>query len=262
MVSIGSILIINITGLRRILTLNVNGIHIDEALRLVIEWIDSAKGYSVCLANVHMVMEAFDDQEFADIVNDADMVIPDGKPIGIAQSLMGSCPPHQIRGLDFVHALCHLSEKNHLQIGLYGGKDSELVVQVKNKLESMCPLLTISYMHSPPFRPLSPLEDKAVVDEINASDVDILLVGIGCPKQEIWMAGHKDHLSCVMVGVGAVFDFLSGEKKVAPKWMQAVGLEWLFRLLSEPNRLWKRYLKQNPRFIWFFLQQWLLGKNW
>ncbi|HHJ19724.1 MAG TPA: glycosyltransferase, partial [Gammaproteobacteria bacterium] len=91
---------------------------------------------------------------------------------------------------------------------------------------------------------------------------DILFVGIGCPKQEIWMAEHRDSLSCVMLGVGAAFDFIAGNKKHAPRWVQRVGLEWLFRLLSEPRRLWKRYLKQNPRFVWYFIGQWLFKQSY
>jgi N-acetylglucosaminyldiphosphoundecaprenol N-acetyl-beta-D-mannosaminyltransferase len=246
----------------RILTLNVESIQINEALQRVISWADSANGHSICLANVHMAMEAFDDQVFSNIVNDADMIIPDGKPLVVAQKLLGNPSAEQIRGLDFVHALCILSEQTGLKIGLYGGRDSGLVALVKSRLESIYPSLNIPYLHSPPFRPLTVTEDEKVVMAINTSEVDILFVGIGCPKQEAWMAEHKHNLSCVMVGVGAVFDFLAGEKKVAPKWMQAVGLEWMFRLLSEPSRLWKRYLKQNPRFVWFFLQQRILGKSW
>ncbi|MCG8380940.1 MAG: WecB/TagA/CpsF family glycosyltransferase, partial [Gammaproteobacteria bacterium] len=104
-------------------------------------------------------------------------------------------------------------------------------------------------------------ENIAVIDEINKAKVDLLFVGIGCPKQETWMADHRSDLNCVMLGVGAAFDFIAGNKRHAPLWVQRIGLEWLFRLCSEPKRLWKRYLKQNPRFIWYFLQQWLLGRD-
>jgi N-acetylglucosaminyldiphosphoundecaprenol N-acetyl-beta-D-mannosaminyltransferase len=246
----------------KVLTLNVEGVCLEDVVKRVNAYTQSPNGHNACLVNVHMAMEAFDDCEFEHIVNSADLVIPDGRPIYIAQKLLGNKSAQQVRGLDLVHALCQLAENNHLKIGFYGGNDYELIVQVKNRLESMYPSLIISYLYSPPFRPLTPSENKVVVNEINASEVDILLVGIGCPKQEIWMAGNKAELSCVMVGVGAVFDFIAGEKKIAPKWMRMMSLEWLFRFLSEPGRLWKRYLKQNPRFIWFFLQQWLLSKNW
>jgi len=231
---------INVIETSRILTLNVDGVHVEEALQYVSSWACSSNGHSICLANVHMVMEAFDDKVFSDNVNDADMVISDGKPLAVTLKLLGNTSVQQIRGLDFVHALCKLSERKRLKIGLYGGRDSGLVALVKNRIESTYPLLDIPYLNSPPFRLLTASEDKDVVEAINASEVDVLFVGIGCPKQEIWMAEHKHKLSCVMVGVGAVFDFLAGEKKVAPKWMQATGLEWFFRLISEPGRLWKR----------------------
>ncbi|MCU7945061.1 MAG: WecB/TagA/CpsF family glycosyltransferase [Candidatus Thiodiazotropha sp. (ex Cardiolucina cf. quadrata)] len=111
------------------------------------------------------------------------------------------------------------------------------------------------FLISPPFRELNKLEDTGFVDKINSTEVQILFVGLGCPKQEKWMAQHKGEVHAVMVGVGAVFDFLSGTKKEAPRWLQSLGLEWLFRLLSEPNRLWKRYTIHNPRFIWHFFKQ-------
>ena len=108
---------------------------------------------------------------------------------------------------------------------------------------------------SPPFRELTDQEDAEYIKQLNESGTKILFVGIGCPKQEIWMATHKQKVRCVMIGVGAAFDFFSGRKKHAPRRMQKVGLEWLFRLANDPKRLWKRYLKHNPRFIWYFGKQ-------
>lgn len=115
----------------------------------------------------------------------------------------------------------------------------------------MCDLTT--------FRALDDLEDEAYAREINGAGVQILFIGLGCPKQEKWMAAHKGRVNAVMVGVGAVFDFLSGEKREAPRWMRSVGLEWLFRLMSEPKRLWRRYLILNPRFLWHFGKQLMFG---
>jgi N-acetylglucosaminyldiphosphoundecaprenol N-acetyl-beta-D-mannosaminyltransferase len=126
---------------------------------------------------------------------------------------------------------------------------------VITKLKQQYPAIKIIYSYSPPFRQLTEEEDQQVIDQINQSEVYVLFVGIGCPKQEIWMAEHKQHLQCVMLGVGAAYDFIAGTKQHAPRWMQKIGLEWLFRLASEPKRLWKRYLKQNPRFIYHFTKQ-------
>ena len=125
----------------------------------------------------------------------------------------------------------------------------------------MFPKLDIAYSYAPPFRRLVNEENKKYVDAINNSGVNVLFVGLGCPKQEIWMAAHKEQVNCVMLGVGAAFDFIAGNKKNAPKWMQSIGLEWLFRFLCEPRRLWKRYLKHNPRFVYHFVLQ-LLGKKY
>jgi N-acetylglucosaminyldiphosphoundecaprenol N-acetyl-beta-D-mannosaminyltransferase len=132
---------------------------------------------------------------------------------------------------------------------------------VQSNLTKQYSDIQITYSYSPPFRPLRAVEDLNVIEQINASKVDVLFVGIGCPKQEIWMAEHKEQLKCVMLGVGAAFDFIAGNKKHAPRWIQRIGLEWLFRFLSEPRRLWERYLKQNPRFIWHFTLQ-LLGRKY
>lgn len=213
------------------------------------------QGSYVCVSNVHMCMEAFDSKEFMAVVNNADLVIPDGRPIFWAQKLLGASEAQQVRGQDIMNELCRLSSVNSINIGLYGGSSDQVLEQVQVQLNKAYPGIKIVYSKSPPFRPLTAEEDNAVVTGINDSGVDILFVGIGCPKQELWMAEHKDKLTCVMLGVGAAYDFIAGSKKHAPRWMQKLGLEWLFRLLSEPQRLWKRYLKQNPRFIYYFSKQ-------
>jgi len=200
-------------------------------------------------------MEVFDSEDFANVVNNADLVLPDGRPIAWAQILLGHSNAEQVRGQDIMTALCAASGPKNFNIGFYGGSSTSSLDEVVAKLKNSFPDINITYTYSPPFRPLMPDEDTAVVDAINASKVDVLFVGIGCPKQERWMAEHKDRLHCVMLGVGAAFDFIAGSKKHAPRWMQKIGLEWLFRLASEPSRLWRRYLIQNPRFIYHFSKQ-------
>lgn len=244
-----------------ILTMSTDVTSLDLAVTSVIELAQAGEGAYVCVSNVHMCMETFDDLSFRHVVNSADLVIPDGRPISWGQKLLGFKDAKQVRGQDIMNELCRLSGIQRLNIGFYGGISSDLLEQVVQQLTKDYPDIQISYKFSPPFRPLSQDEDSAVVKAINDAGVNVLFVGIGCPKQERWMAEHKDSVHCVMLGVGAAFDFIAGSKKHAPRWMQKVGLEWLFRLLSEPKRLWKRYLKQNPRFVYYFLQQWLLGKN-
>lgn len=244
-----------------ILSMEVALTDIDNTLNIVKSLSKKKPGAYVCVSNVHMCMEVFDSTSFRDVVNTADMVIPDGKPLSVAQKLLGHKDAEQVRGQDIMNALCSLSGEKELKIGFYGGSSEAVLDMVKSNLLMQYPDINISYAFSPPFRALSDVEDANVVSQINEAGVDILFVGIGCPKQEIWMAEHKDNLKCVMLGVGAAFDFIAGNKKHAPRWMQDMGLEWLFRLCSEPSRLWKRYLKQNPRFVWYFMQQWLFKRD-
>lgn len=246
---------------QRVVSIDVDVLDLYLALELIFKLIKNKRSSYICLSNVHMCMEAFDMKEFRDVVNNSDLVLADGKPLSIAQRVLGNKNASQIRGQDIMNAICSNSGKKNFNVGFYGGNSNELLANVVQKLQNIYPDINITFTYSPPFRPLTVDEDNDVVKLINRSEIDVLFVGIGCPKQEIWMAQHKEKLNCVMLGVGAAFDFLAGSKKHAPVWMQKSGLEWLFRLASEPKRLWKRYLKQNPRFIYYFLQQWLLGKK-
>jgi len=217
----------------------------------------------VCVANVHMCMETFDAAEFNSVVSNADLVVPDGRPLVWALSALGAKKAEHVRGSDLLLHLCKQAEQEQLPIGLYGGTPESLI-DFQIFLTTIFPRLTIAFAASPPFRDLTMEEQERYVQEIEASGARILFVGIGCPKQERWMAAHKGKVPCVMIGVGAAFDFFSGRKKHAPRWMQHAGLEWLFRLASDPRRLWKRYLKHNPRFVFYFagqlIRQRLLGR--
>lgn len=218
-----------------------------------------AGGY-VCLANVHMCMEAIDDSSFRQVLQQAALVLADGRPIFWAQRLLGATEASQVRGFDLVLALCHEMQAKGLKLGLYGGQDQTLLLQLKIKLLQQCPDLNIAYAYAPPFRPLTPEEDQQQMMAIQTAGVDVLLVGLGCPKQEWWMAAHQQQIGAVMLGVGAAFDFIAGRKVHAPRWLQSLGLEWLFRLLSEPRRLTGRYLKHNPRFMLRFAAQYFKMK--
>jgi N-acetylglucosaminyldiphosphoundecaprenol N-acetyl-beta-D-mannosaminyltransferase len=244
----------------QILGMPVNVTNKNMAVRGICELAQQKKGAYVCVSNVHMCIEAFDSSEFANVVSNADYILPDGKPLSWAQKLLGHKNAEQVRGQDIVNSLCNLSASQDLKIGLYGGTSNEVLAKVINALENKYRGINITYSFSPPFRPLTNIENHTVEQEINKSEVDILFVGIGCPKQERWMAAHKDNLTCVMLGVGAAFDFISGEKKHAPRFMQKIGMEWLFRLASEPRRLFKRYFTTNPRFVYLFALQ-LIRQN-
>ena len=244
----------------RILKMPVAVTSYSQASKKIISASLQKKGRYVCVANVHMCMETFDDPQFSRVLYNADLVVPDSKPLVWSQFLLGKKKAAQVRGSDLLLNLCEKALKEGIPIGLYGGTPKSLNDFI-TFLKSKYPDLKIPFALSPPFRELTIKEDENHVELINASNVRILFIGIGCPKQEKWMAFHKDRVNCIMIGVGAAFDFFSGQKKQAPRWMQHAGVEWVFRLFSDPKRLWKRYLKHNPRFVYYFLKQ-LLGKTY
>lgn len=222
---------------------------VPQAVAAVVQRAQQRQGGYICLANVHMCMEAIDDPTFSRVLQQAALVLADGRPVFWAQRLLGATQAKQVRGLDLVMALCLSMQQQGLRLGIYGGQDDAVLAQLKVRLLRQFPELQIVYAYPPPFRPLTAAEDQQQVALIEDARVDILLVGLGCPKQEWWMAAHQSQLSAVMLGVGAAFDFIAGRKAHAPRLMQLLGLEWLFRLLHEPRRLSGRYLKHNPRFI-------------
>ena len=218
------------------------------AVRRVAELVEQAQGGYVCFSTVHMVMESHDSPEFCEKVNAADMIVPDGMPIVWMQRLQGKRHAERIRANDLMIMLCAYAELHGLSVGFYGGK-REVMDAMLERVERDYPGLDVVYAYSPPFRPLTPEEDEEIVGKINATAPDILFMGLGCPKQENWMAEHKSRLRAVMLGVGASFDFFAGNVKESPAWLGRLGLEWLFRLTQEPRRLWRRYLVLNPRFV-------------
>ena len=238
-----------------VIKMDVDLVDIHTSLTTVENLAKSKKGAYVCISNVHMCMETFDCDQFRYVVNNADLVIPDGRPISWAQMMLGNKNARQVRGQDIMNSLCKDSGSKNLKIGLYGGSSDALLEQVISKLKESYPDIQITFTYSPPFRLLTDEEDQTVINDINNAEVNVLFVGIGCPKQERWMAEHKNSVNCVMLGVGAAYDFIAGSKQYAPRWMHKLGLEWLFRLCSEPLRLWKRYFKQNPRFLYYFTKQ-------
>lgn len=245
----------------KIISMEVDVTDLNESLLLIERMASSNIGAYVCVSNVHMCMEVKEYPYFKKIVNGANLIIPDGRPIYWAQKLLGEKNCNHIRGLDLMGALCERSSQRNINIGLYGGSSDEVLMKVCSELKAAYPKIKIKYKFSPPYRKLTEQEDECVVKDINTSDVGVLFVGIGCPKQEIWMAEHKDKINCVMIGVGAAFDFISGNKKHAPRLMQLLGVEWLFRLCCEPKRLWRRYLKHNPRFIFYLLKQIIIKRT-
>lgn len=233
---------------RRVLGMRVDATSYEKAANTIVRWAGRAESRYVCISNVHMVMEAFDSPEYRRVVNAADLVTPDGMPVVWALKGLGIRNASRVYGPDLTPVVCEAAERAGISVGFYGGSPQALERMIDSLTERF-PKLRVAYRHSPPFRALSADEILRENEEIKASGARILFVGLGCPKQERWMAERRGQLNCVMLGVGAAFDFLSGEKAMAPDWIQSLGLEWVFRLVSEPRRLWKRYLINNPRYV-------------
>ena len=241
----------------RILGMRVDRTSYQHASSVVCKWACDRSSRYVCLATVTQVMEAHDSPEFLRAMNEADLVTPDGMPLVWGLRLQGCRGATRVYGPDLTSVLLSMAAANEIPVGFYGGS-AETLGRLRAALVARFPGLQIPYCFSPPFRALSNEEDDCVVAQINRSGAKIVFVGLGSPKQDRWTAAHRGHIQAVMIGVGAAFDFLAGTKPQAPRWMMRIGLEWFFRLLTEPRRLWKRYLKHNPRFVLLFALQ-LLG---
>ena len=242
---------------REVLGMRVDATSYEDASQRVVRWARDGLSTYVCVASVNMVMKAYDSEDFRQVVNAASLVTPDGRPLVWALNALRAPGASQVRGTDLTSRVVEEAAREGVAIGLYGGTP-EVLEALVGTLESRHPGLRVACRISPPFRPLTPEEDEAVTREILGSGARILFVGIGCPKQERWMADHEGRFPAVMLGVGAAFDFHSGRIREAPRWMQAAGLEWAFRIAMDPRRLWRRYASDIPRFIALFLSQ-LLG---
>jgi N-acetylglucosaminyldiphosphoundecaprenol N-acetyl-beta-D-mannosaminyltransferase len=232
---------------KNILGVRVDLVSTEDASEAIVNITQEGHKY-VCAANVHMIMECHDNVRFKDVVNSASLVVPDGKPLVWALKALGANKVDHVTGFSLTKKILEKAQAKGINVGFYGGRKAVLEEMIK-RIKIDFPTLKIGYVFSPPFIPLSEKEKRIIIDNIVQSEVKILFVGLGCPKQENWMAEHIHQIPVVMIGVGAVFDFLAGTIPRAPKFLQEIGLAWLFRLILEPKRLWRRYLVENPRFI-------------
>lgn len=238
-----------------ILGVGINAITLPQALRQISTWIDTQTRQYVCVCTVHTVMECQKDDKMRQAVNQAGLATPDGMPLVWLSSKMNPGAVERVYGPDLMLALCELSVAQGYKHFFYGGA-AGVADLLAEKLQQRFQGLKIAGTYSPPFRPLTDEEDAHIINAINESKPDIIWVGLGTPKQDLWMAQHRNQLTApVLIGVGAAFDFHTGRIAQAPKWMQNAGLEWLFRLWQEPKRLWYRYLVYNPLFIILTLLQ-------
>jgi N-acetylglucosaminyldiphosphoundecaprenol N-acetyl-beta-D-mannosaminyltransferase len=227
-----------------------------------LDWIDAmaetgGRGY-ICVAAVHTVMACQEDPELRAAVLGSDFTVPDGQPLVWALNALGHRLRDRVYGPDLMEAACARAERTGRRMFFYGGRDSDPTAlgQLETALRTRFPNLQIAGMLQASFRPLSDQEADAVAEAINEAEADIVWVGLGVPRQEKWMARMRDRLDApVLIGVGAAFDFHAGLVKQAPDHLQRAGMEWLFRLVQEPRRLWRRYARYNPRFVAGFLRQ-------
>ncbi len=243
-----------------ILGVGVSAINPDIAVETVHHWIANGEKHYVCVTGVHGVTESSRDERLRQIHNEAGLVAPDGMPLVWVSRMMGFRQVDRVYGPDLMLAVCSKSAARGYRHFFYGGARG-IPEKLAERLRDRFPGIQIVGTYSPPFRRLTQEEDEALVETINKSHADLVWVGLSTPKQEYWMAEHRTCLdAAALVGVGAAFDFHSGAKRQAPRWIQRSGLEWLFRLCAEPRRLASRYLRNNPLFLCMVAMQ-LLGRR-
>jgi len=237
----------------------VTALRFNEQIATMLKWAVNRESKVVCVANVHMVMEAYWCPELSSVLKNASLVTPDGMPLVWMLRLMGARQQNRVAGMDIILSLCRLAPLQNIKVFFLGSQQTILEI-VKKKLEQEFPTLDIVGMEPLPFRPLTLAEDDAIIQKINRSGAAIVLISLGCPKQEHWMNQHHNKIQAVMIGVGGAFPVFAGIHKWAPLWVRNSGLEWFYRLIQEPRRLWSRYLKTIPPFIWLALKQLMTSK--
>ncbi|MBX2860455.1 MAG: WecB/TagA/CpsF family glycosyltransferase [Vampirovibrio sp.] len=241
---------------RRVLDVNVTNASFDAVLETVVNWGRLHRSSYVCISAVHLLVESHHNKALRELVNNADIVTPDGRPVSLLMNLLYGTRQEQVAGPDLMPELFRRAEEEGLKVAFFGCTP-EVLQKLEGVIQQKHPNLDVTTYIPHPHRPMSDAEDQAVVDQVNASGANILFVAIGCPLQEQWIAAQVGKVNAVMLGVGAAVPFFSGDKRRCPKWVQAICLEWLWRLLEEPKRLFKRYFVTNTQFLALGLRQFL-----
>lgn len=228
---------------------NIAAINMKWLLSYIEENLSEIKGDYICVSNVHTTVTSYEDATYCAIQNGGLMAIPDGGPLSTVGKKRGYKSMERTTGPSLMGEIFEISAKKGYRHFFYGSKEETLNL-LENKLLKNYPGINIVGMYSPPFRQMTLKEDKKIVDKINESTPDFVWVGLGAPKQEKWMAEHQGKIDGLMIGVGAGFDYYAENIKRAPEWMQKSNLEWLYRLMQDPKRLFKRYFFTNTKFIW------------
>lgn len=252
---------LNVLGTR------INLVQIPEVIACISGWIENKeRGNYIVVSNAYDVVTGKKDEKVRCAVNSSSLSIPDGISLVLLAKLNGCFINKRAYGPDLMFEFLKLAEKKGYSNFFYGTTSATLNSLISN-LKFKFPALKIAGSYAPPFRPLTEAEDGEIVSIINSASPDIVWIGLGTPKQQLWMYEHRNKLRVpAMVGVGAAFDFLAGTKPQAPRWIRDNGFEWLFRLVTEPNRLWRRYLVNGTLFICYavielFLNRFRLFKN-
>jgi N-acetylglucosaminyldiphosphoundecaprenol N-acetyl-beta-D-mannosaminyltransferase len=243
----------------KIVSLHVSGLSYGATLRRIIQLAKSKKPSYCCFANVHMTIEAYDDASFAQAVNAADLVCADGMPLVTATRLLYKKEIERVAGMDMMPTAMEAAAKEGISVFFYGAS-RKVLDKMEERARKELPQLQIAGSFAPPFKQFSEQEKKEHLQLINDSGAGIVMVALGCPKQERWMAENSKHINAVLLGVGAAFSVYANMRKRAPEWIRNLSLEWLFRLFQDPLRLFKRYCYTNSKFIALFLKQYL-GKK-
>lgn len=231
-----------------ILKTNINVTNMSDTIKYIAGHLDDLRGKYICVSNVHTTVMSYENEEYRKIQNGAAMALPDGAPLSSYSRRKGYKQAQRVTGPDLMLELFAISKEKGYRHYFYGATE-ETLQSMKEVLERDYPGIQIAGMYAPPFRALTPQEDAQIVAKINESRPDFIWIGLGAPKQEEWMYQHMGQLQGVLIGVGAGFDYLAGYIKRAPRWMQRMSLEWLYRLLQDPKRLWRRYFTSNVKFI-------------
>ena len=227
---------------------NINVTNMSDTIKYIGGHLDDLRGKYICVSNVHTTVMSYENEEYRKIQNGAAMALPDGAPLSSYSRRKGYKQAQRVTGPDLMLELFAISKEKGYRHYFYGATE-ETLQSMKEVLERDYPGIQIAGMYAPPFRALTPQEDAQIVAKINESRPDFIWIGVGAPKQEEWMYQHMGQLQGVLIGVGAGFDYLAGYIKRAPRWMQRMSLEWLYRLLQDPKRLWRRYFTSNVKFI-------------
>jgi len=243
-----------------VLDTHIDAISPGDAISRIVSWATQRQSRYVALCNVHSIVTATQYAQFSKVLSQADLALPDGAPVAWALRREGFTEQRRVNGPDLTWNYLEVAERIGQSVFFYGSSEDTLA-RLKAKITAHFPKLRIAGMVAPPFRQLSEAEDQADVDLINRSGANVVFVGLGCPKQEAWMAAHRGRVQAVMLGVGAAFDYHAGTVRRAPAWMQRIGLEWLFRLVAEPRRLARRYAVTNSVFILRMLKNMFTGQT-